>query len=260
MSLPHFFLQEQVLAHEAKESFSLRLDADDMKHARALRLAAGEHIAVIDADQDYFECRIERFDGRSFPEVSIAGRPQAPKRAHVTLVQGLAKGDKMDDIIRHATEIGVSSFLPLTCERSIVRLDEKKAEARQKRWQAIAKSAAMQSGQLAVPQVSAPQTIASVCSSLAKASAVLVCWEEADLTARISRALHLALSSAEITDCSEASIAVVVGPEGGFSRGEVDRLLCCNPRAFAVTLGPSVLRTETAGMLAPALVFYELER
>ena len=104
MSLPRFFLENQVLAAETEAVFPLRLEADDAKHARVLRLAAGEHIAVIDADQDYFECEIVDF-ADELPLVSIARHEDASEAGpQVILLQGLAKGDKMETVIRHATE------------------------------------------------------------------------------------------------------------------------------------------------------------
>lgn len=228
MSLPRFFLENQVLAAETEAVFPLRLEADDAKHARVLRLAAGEHIAVIDADQDYFECEIVDF-ADELPLVSIARHEDASEAGpQVILLQGLAKGDKMETVIRHATEVGVAAFVPLACTRSIVKLDAKKAAAKTERWRAIAKSAA-----------------------------VLVCWEEAPETASLREAVHDALL-ATCTPVADARIAVVVGPEGGLAEEEVQLLLGCNGRARLVTLGPSILRTETAGIVAPALALYEL--
>lgn len=259
MSLPRFFLENQVLAAETEAVFPLRLEADDAKHARVLRLTTGEHIAVIDADQDYFECEIVDF-ADELPLVSIARHEDASEAGpQVILLQGLAKGDKMETVIRHATELGVSAFVPMSCERSIVRLDARKAAARTQRWRAIAKSAAMQSGQRACPEVGEPMALADVCASLAHATAVLVCWEEALLDARIEKALERGLRLDRALP-ENARIAVVVGPEGGLSRSEADALLACNPRASLVSLGSSILRTETAGIVAPALVLHELGR
>ena len=90
----------------------------------------------------------------------------------------LTKGDKMDDIVRHVTEVGISGFVPLSCSRSVVKLDAKKAAAKTQRWRSIAKSAAMQSGRLSVPEVSEPMTVAQAVAFLKEATAVLVCWEE----------------------------------------------------------------------------------
>ena len=257
MSLQRFFLESQVIAEEAAEEFPLSLSPDDEKHVRVLRLAPGEHIAVVDAASDYFECEIRGFDGAT-PIVSIAQHLGAPRaRARVTLVQGMAKGEKMDDVVRHATELGTSAFRPLLCERSIVKLDAKKTATRMKRWAAIAKSAAMQSGQPRIPQVHEPQAVGEACKELAEATAVLVCWEEAPETACLATALQRALEEAGCT-APEANVAVVVGPEGGLSPREVEALLACNPRSALVSLGPSILRTETAGIVAPALALYEL--
>lgn len=259
MSLPHFYLEHQVLADEGAQAFALRLAPDDAKHARVLRLAAGEHVAVVDAARDYFECEIVSF-ADALPLVRIAQRLDgAPDGPQVVLVQGLAKGDKMETVVRHATELGVSGFVPFACERSIVKLDAKKAAAKTDRWRAIAKSAAMQSGQRGVPEVAAPAALDKVCSTFSHATALLVCWEEAPGTARIDEALARGLAACTATP-NDARIAVVVGPEGGLTQREVDALLACNPCAFLVTLGPSILRTETAGIVAPALVLYELGR
>lgn len=254
MSLPRFFLNNQVLADEDEERFTLRLDPDDAKHARVLRLAPGEHIAVIDGSRDYFECEIVSFDG-DLPVVTIARHADAKRcRPTIMLMQGLAKGDKMETVIRHATELGVSAFVPVAFKRSVLKLDAKRAANKTARWRSIAKSAAMQSGQPFVPEVSEPIALSRCCEVLSQATTVLVCWEEAPATAGISEALSLCASG----DPADARIAVVVGPEGGLDQQEVAQLLSCNPHAFMVTLGPSILRTETAGIVAPALVLYEL--
>ena len=257
MSLQHFYLHDQVLADEGAPTFPLRLSPDDAKHARVLRLAPGEHIAVVDAAQDYFECEIAAFDD-AVPVVRIAQRLDDEERPLVMLVQGLAKGDKMETVIRHATELGVSAFVPMSCERSIVRLDARKAAARTQRWRAIAKSAAMQSGQPAVPEVREPAGLGETCALLETAAAVLVCWEEAPSASRLDVALDRALGGGPAAQ--GARVVVVVGPEGGLTEREVEVLSACNPRAALVSLGPSILRTETAGIVAPALVLYELER
>lgn len=258
MSLHRFFLDGQVIAFEERETFALRLSADDAKHARVLRLSPGEHLAVVDAAQDYFECEIVSFDGDA-PVVRIARRLDAPPAGpQVVLVQGLAKGDKMETVVRHATELGVAGFAPVACRRSILKLDAKRAASKAARWRAIAKSAAMQSGQMRVPEVADVRTLAEACAWLSEATAVLVCWEEAPHTARIADALGAALEACACSDPADARVAVVVGPEGGLDPEEVDLLLGCNPRARLVTLGPSILRTETAGIVAPALVLYEL--
>lgn len=259
MSLPHFYLERQVIAAETQPEFALHLSDDDAKHARVLRLSPGEHLAVVDAARDYFECEIVSFEG-TYPVVRIAQHLEdAQDRPLVVLVQGLAKGDKMESIIRHATEVGVGVFVPFASERAIVKLDAKKAQAKRTRWEAIAKSAAMQSGQPSIPEVMPPQKLVEVCELVKNAHAVLICWEEAPGTAKLAHALHEGLAAAG-AEPRDARIVVIVGPEGGLTQAEIDALLECNPHAALVTLGPSILRTETAGVVAPALVLYELRR
>lgn len=257
MALHRFFLDDQVLAEERDEAFPLRLSADDARHAKVLRLAAGEHVAVVDAASDYFECEVLSVE-EGLPVVRIAQRGGArPEGPQVVLVQGLAKGDKMDQVVRHGTELGVAAFVPLACERSVVRLDAKRAASKVARWQAIAKSAAMQSGQMRVPEVREPMAVRDACVALAGATAVLVCWEEAPEAASLRGALERGLAACRCP-AVDARVAVVVGPEGGLAASEAEELLACNPRASLVSLGPSILRTETAGVVAPALVLYEL--
>ena len=257
MALPQFFLENQVLAAEADEVFPLRLDADDFHHARVLRLEPGQHIAVVDAASDYFECEVASFDADGLL-VRIAQRGgDEEAQPSVMLVQGLAKGDKMDTVVRHGTEVGVDVFVPFACERSIVKLDRKKASSRTERWRSIARSAAMQAGRRHVPEVSEPLGLDEVCGLLRNATALIVCYEEADGSQSITKALQSALTKLQMP-AQDARVAVVVGPEGGLTEREVHRLLSCNPRAYACTLGPSILRTETAGVVAPALVLHDL--
>lgn len=257
MSLHRFFLEDQVLAAQAEEVFPLRLAADDRKHAKVLRLEPGEHLAVVDAVQDYFECEIVQADGGDIL-VRIAQHLDAAEEGpQIILLQGMAKGDKMDDIVRHATEVGISAFVPLKAARSVVKLDPKKAAARVERWHAIAKSAAMQSGRARIPEVSMPMTVREAALAFAEATAVLVCWEECPSTSTIAQAVAQGFAQCGVTNASDARIAVVVGPEGGLSAEEVDMFTSLARRAWPVTLGPTILRTETAGVVAPALVLYE---
>ena len=243
MSLQHFYLEDQVLGEEVGEVFPLRLSIDDAKHARVLRLASKEHIAVIDAVQDYFECEVVAFDD-ALPLVRIARRFEAePDGPTVPARAGSCKGDKMETVIRHATELGVAGFVPYTADRSIVKLDRKKAAARTERWRAVAKSAAMQSGQRSVPEVCKPAllTVERCVSRMLRpcSYAGRMPLRHASIDEALERAHARCGASPD-----EARVAVVVGPEGGLAKREVEAMLACNSRASLVTLGPSILRTE----------------
>lgn len=257
MSLPHFFLREQVLASEPAPVFALQLDQDDKKHAKVLRLSPGEHIAVVDGASDYFECAVVSFDAGELL-VSIAQHLEAKARPEILLFQGLAKGDKMDTIVRHATEVGIAGFVPVSSSRSVVKLDTKKAKARRERWEGIAKSAAMQSGRATMPAVHAPMSVREASDLARCCDIVLVCWEEAEVADTFAKALRSGLVGAGV-DAADARIGLVVGPEGGLAQEEVHAFLDACPHSYSVSLGPSILRTETAGIVAPALALYELE-
>lgn len=256
MALHHFFVDEQVLGDIDDPSFVLRLSADDLKHARVLRLEVGEHIAVIDAAQDYFECEVVSFTQRAL-EVCIAQQYSIDDDGPIVgLIQGIAKGSKMDQIIRQTTELGIRGFIPFASERSQVKLDQTKSQIRVARWRQIAKSAAMQSGRAQIPDIAQPMSLEEVCSFIASASAVVICWEEAR-SGSIREVLEKALAALYI-EAVDARVVVVVGPEGGLSEEEVSSLLAANPRAGVASLGSYVLRTETAGVVASALVLHEL--
>ncbi len=137
-----------------------------------------------------------------------------------------------------------------------MKVDAKKAASKTERWQAIAKSAAMQSGQTYLAHVHQPMKLAQLKEALAAFDAVVVCWEEAPGTALLRNALRPAALNA--SEDHLARIAVVVGPEGGLTQEEVDAILASNANANMVSLGSSILRTETAGIVAPALVLYEM--
>lgn len=299
MALPHFYLEQQILSCEGQDCFALQLSADDLKHARVLRLACGEHLAVIDASSDYFECEVVSFDDDMIVRIAKhldTGQNTAPS---VILIQGLAKGDKMETVIRHATELGVKRFIPFTSDRTVVKLDQKRAEKKLTRWNTIAKSAAMQSGQLSIPQVDPLCSLAQLSHVLGEVDLLLVCWEETPVTQSMKALLSSftqarqcgqpkpstqegktaqkdeatqagcaaqtdqATQACQTTQSTQsapnpARIGVVIGPEGGLAKEEVERLLNDFPCAHLVSLGPSILRTETAGIVAPALVMYEL--
>ena len=259
MSLVHFFLDDQVLADEEGSNIPLRLSADDLKHFKVLRLRIGEHIAVIDAAQDYFECEITDANWDD-PRVRICSRESDPVTGPpVGLFQGIAKGDKSNTIVRGATEVGVDGIVFVPFSRCVAEVGAKQAPSRLDRLRTIARSAAMQSGRLAIPEVSVLSRAEEMDGMLAGATCVLVFWEEAPLDADFAEALALALGAMHCP-AADARVAVVIGPEGGLEAAEVEHILSACPQSAAVSLGPNILRTETAGVVAPALVLSALRR
>jgi len=215
---------------------------------RVLRLGPGAEVLVLDEDGKLYRSRIA---SAAFGAVrleifeQVEGQGEPPLK--VTLVQGLARGDKMDLVIQKATELGVSRIVPLVSERAVVRLEGTRIEKRVARWQKIAVEAAEQCGRLRVPVVEQPLDLAASLKLAEPGDTVLFLWEgEKERRLRdILRQHHPA-----------GEVFLFVGPEGGFSAGEAR--MAADAGAFCVTLGPRVLRTETAGLIAAALVLYEL--
>lgn len=241
MALHRFFVRE----HAADGSGRLSLSDADVHHALdVLRLAPGHRIVCVDPNGLALEVRITKTEGGVI-EGDAVGVVDAAPVPRVWLVQGLAKGEKMDAVVRQATELGVERIVPLASSRSVVRLDAGKAEAKRARWQRVAAEAAKQSQRTHVPEVAPVADMAALASELGAVALVLVAWEDAKSAPSVRRAIE------EAGLAEGDAVAVVVGPEGGFSPDEVATLV--DAGAKTVWLGPTTLRTETAGVVAVAL-------
>lgn len=239
-----FFLEGAI-----PESGLLPLSATDLHHLRdVLRLGVDDTIVVVgdDGSAALVGLTFVAADGAT---ADIVERLPASRIPRVVLVQGLAKGEKMELVIRQATELGVERIVPLSTSRSVVRLDPGKAVARATRWRRIAAEAAKQSQRTSVPQIADLTDVPGLGHVLGDVDCMLVAWEDADGAPGIGETL----AAAELT--ADASVAIVIGPEGGLSAEEVATLVAAGARV--VSLGPTVLRTETAGVVAAALVLYE---
>lgn len=228
------------------EGEALPLAPSDVHHLRdVLRLEADAQIAVVDPRGVASEVRLTSVgaDGVRAEFLRDLPRPDVPR---VWLVQGLAKGEKMDLVVRQATELGIEHIQPLASERSVVRLDARKAAERAERWRRIAAEAAKQSQQVRVPSVAELVDVAGLPDALSACSLVLLAWEDAENAPSVGAAV-----AAARLDAADA-VAVIVGPEGGFTSQEAAAIVAHG--AVVVSLGPAVLRTETAGVVAPALV------
>ncbi len=243
-----FFLAEQ-LAGEPDEQ--LPLSAQDAHHAvRVLRLSAGERIELVEPGGALLAAEVVSADDAGV--VATVLGPVDDTGAvlpRVTLFQGVAKGDKMDDIVRQAVEVGAEAVVPVMTSRTIVRLDSQKRAARGERWQRIAKSAAEQAKRASVPQVGEPKAFAEAVSLLGGYDRVVVLWEE-------SRGSGLSECLGDLRGRADVRVALVVGPEGGLSAQEVDALR--KGGALVASLGPTVMRTETAAVVSLALAIAAL--
>jgi 16S rRNA (uracil1498-N3)-methyltransferase len=246
MSIPHFFLDSGTLSLR-DEIVSATVSKETIEHMHTLRLKPGEHIVLADSPGHGWEVALTATPNKKTG--LIEGRIVSEKTSGIfpslTLVQGISTADRMDQTIRQTTELGICRILPLESERSTVHLTNDSRLKKQERWTRIAKSAAEQSGQLKVPQIETPQGLLEALVSLEEHSLLFFWEEEAGLSLPVA-----------LPPLSNGPIALFIGPEGGFSQQEAE--LIKSRGAQTVTLGTTILRTETAAVVACALVLYQL--
>lgn len=221
-------------------------DRDETHHlARVLRLRTGDTVVASSGDGRDHTIRLESLGDTATGTVIATSARAAESPLDLTLVQGVPKGDKMEAIVRMATELGVARIVPALTARTVVRLDAARWRERARRWQRVAKEATKQCGRAVVPDVEPPRALAECLDGLGDAPAAtlsLCVWEGA--TAPLGTALDGAAGARHAR--------VVVGPEGGLDVTEVD---AARVRGYTVTsLGPRVLRTETAGPVILAIL------
>jgi 16S rRNA (uracil1498-N3)-methyltransferase len=167
----------------------------------------------------------------------------------ITLFQALPKGDKMETIIQKAVELGAVRIVPVITNRVIVKLDDKKAQKKVLRWNAIAQAAAKQSKRNMVPLVTEPQSFANALDQAADLQGAIIPYENA-------KGMCAARSTvAEMI--KRESLGVFIGPEGGFSAEEIASATAQG--VVPITLGHRILRTETAGMAMLSILMFAME-
>jgi 16S rRNA (uracil1498-N3)-methyltransferase len=249
MSRHRFFLIEPFPAPQVGAVFDAPLSAEDLRHAlRALRLRVAEEIDVVEPGGTVWRVRVTAV-GEDSLGVALLEALENGREPDVTLVFGVLKGGKNDDVIEGAVEVGATGLQPVLFVRSIVRLDADKRAERGDRWRRVAQAAAKQSKRAAIPTVADPIPGARLPELLGGFDAVLVAWEDAAAEGVSARLGALQLPA-------DARVAIVVGPEGGLSAEEVAALELAG--ALSCTLGATILRAETAGVVATALVVHEL--
>ena len=205
---------------------------------RVLRLQPGDAFILFNGDGNDYEARLLAAGKRGAEAEVLAVRAvdnESPLR--IVLLQGIARGEKMDWILQKATELGVAAFVPVESERSEVRLDPARAAKRLAHWRSVVASACGQAGRARVPGVDAPQPLAEALAQLADAAPRFLLDPAA--TASIA-------TMAPVAD----RCVLAVGPEGGWSPRDRAQLMAAG--CSGLKLGPRILRTETAGIAAIA--------
>ncbi len=211
-----------------------------------LRMQPGDGIIVLDNSGTEWPVELTTVDKDEVQGRIIAQQPaQGEPALHLTLYQGMLKGQKFEWVLQKGTELGIACFVPTICHRSVVRRVEALAK-KQHRWKQIIREAAEQSGRGKLPRLKAAMPLEQALSHAQSNALVVMPWEEAGDTSLKEL----------LADPQAASVALFIGPEGGFT--EEETALAQATGAQLVKLGPRILRAETAGLAAGAVILYEL--
>jgi 16S rRNA (uracil1498-N3)-methyltransferase len=218
----------------------LELPAGAARHVQVLRLQPGGEITLFNGQGGEYLASVTRM-GRSEVQVQVGAHQAVEREAAraVHLVLGTPANERMDWLVEKATELGVASITPLLTERSVLRLSGERAEKKQAHWQAIAIAAAEQCGRNRVPPVQALQTLTQWLQSAPDGAAT-----------RLLLSLHPEAKTLLQAAPAAGALLFLSGPEGGLSAAEEDAALAAGFKP--VTLGPRVLRAETAPLAALA--------
>lgn len=242
-----FFVPQDVFSGD-----DVRLEGDLARRlSRVLRLQPGAAILLLDGTGLEYETRLVEVGTRRVTGMVVGRRPGRPEpRARLVLYQSLVKGERFDWVLEKGTELGVAAFVPLLSARNVVRPAPGRS-GRPERWQRMVREAAEQCGRSVLPEVLPGRDLDEALS--VEADLRLLPWEE---EGGLSLAAALRAARPALEGVERPTVAVFIGPEGGFSAEEVE--LARRAGAQVVTLGRRILRSETAGVVAAALVLYEL--
>lgn len=225
-------------------------DSEDLKHiSKVLRLSEGDKIEICNKDNVDYLVSISSIDKKHI-ECRIINKYTSKTESliEIVLFQAVPKSSKMDLIIQKNVEIGVKKITPIISDRCVVKIKDKSAEKKKiQRWQKIAYEAAKQCKRGIIPTIGNIVDIQDLNSILSEFDMVIMPYEEENdngIKKVISR-------NADIK-----KIGIIIGPEGGFTKDEVEKVISWG--GSSVSLGPRILRTETAGLVTTSIVMYEL--
>ena len=238
MTAPVFLVDDLAGATPGGETV---LDGAEGRHAAVVRrIGPAERLDLADGTGRIAECVVARVEGQTLVLTVAAVREEPEPQPRFVLVQALAKGDRDEQAVESATEVGVDEVVPWQAERSIVQWRGERGERSRRKWEQVARAAAKQSRRARVPVLGPTSTSAQVADRLAAAALALVLHEDADLP----------LAGLDLP--ADGDVVLVVGPEGGVAPRELAAFEQAGARA--VRLGPTVLRSSSAGPAALAVL------
>ena len=225
----------------------IELPRDAADHlVKVLRLDVGAQITLFNGSGGEYAATLSRLERRAATVAILSHDPiERESPLSITLMQAVTRGEKMDWVLQKATELGVAAIQPIEAERSVVQLDAERTEKRRAHWQGILRSACEQCGRNRLPRLLAPTSVQAACLAFSRESPAAL-----RLTLEPSAAATLDSSTFLTAARAARSVAILIGPEGGWSDAE---LQCAADAGFdGIHLGPRVLRTETAAIAAVA--------
>lgn len=227
------------------------IEGDDVKHIyKVLRLQPGANININDGCGSEYLGEIIEINKKEV-RVKLLEKVNINNESSIKvhLYQGMPKASKMDLIVQKCTELGVNSITPLITERVVVKGMEASEFKKVDRWSRIALEACKQSKRSIIPEINTPINFDELLEGIKSYDLIVVPYENKEN-------YGIKYLSKKISNANIENVAIVIGPEGGFEEDEIKALE--EKGAFIVTLGPRILRTETAGFVALSLIMYEL--
>lgn len=251
----HFFVEPDQVHEDYVEI--LGGDVNHMKNV--LRMKPGEEITVSDGFGHEYSCKVALLEEDAVRAEILERREVSVELpSELVLYQCLPKGDKMELIIQKAVELGAARVVPVASRRCVVKLDQKKAESKRKRWQAIAESAAKQSGRAVIPEVGAVVSFKEALKDAESLDVRLIPYECADELLTREGQTPMEQTRTLLAGIKRGqSVGILIGPEGGLEKEEVAAAMEAGTRP--VTLGKRILRTETAGLCILSVLMFQLE-
>ncbi len=245
--MQHFFVTPAQVHGER-----IVIEGTDVNHIKnVLRMKVGEQLEINDGNNCKYVCHID-----SMNDVEVCAwidetlPADTELSSKIYLFQGLPKGDKMELIVQKAVELGVTEVIPMATKRSIVKLDDKKKDKKVERWNGIAVSAAKQAARGIVPTVSKVMSFKEAIAMVTEMDVTIIPYELAE-GMKGTKSLIESIQPGQ-------SIAVFIGPEGGFEIEEIN--MAMEAGITPITLGKRILRTEPAGLTTLSILMYHLEQ
>lgn len=249
-----FYVPPEDIHQEQGQEEQAVIKGQEFRHlAKVLRLLPGEAVTIFDGrGREYSGKIVSLQKGEALVRIEESLLFPRESQLEVWLVQGLPKGEKMELIIQKATELGVRGIIPLKAQRCVVRLADKKEAERRKRWQKVALEAAKQCRRPVIPTVLPACSLEEFLQGLPAQRHLLIPWEEGGCS--FKEALTALSAKEKESGAAGVPVYLVIGPEGGFAAEEVAQVQ--SGGGIPLSLGPRILRTETAGLAALAALMF----